>query len=200
MRIFASQPFGVFSLKPIEWSFHINQRWSWHSNRTFIHSFHKLLDTYLLSPVKSLILNAIPHLPPHADTTGPQPLKYAVAWLLLSFLISCVIEWMLLSGQLHWNDYFAGHLRPSSAWLNVMDGEEMVMSETLPVLPDLSHSIITVTQFDWAQVELGLSGWLQQNESCWKSAPSPRPHPGSIHLLDWGIKRVHVELAECKQK
>lgn len=55
---------------------------------------------------------------------------------------------MLLSGQLHRNDYFAGHPRPSSAWLNVMDGEEMVMSETLPVLPDLSHSIITVTQFD----------------------------------------------------
>lgn len=85
--------------------------------------------------------------------TRMKPLKYAVAWLLLSFLISCVIEWMLLSELLHGNDYFAGHLRPSSAWLNVMDGEEMVMSETLQVLPDPSHSIITVTQFVWAQLE-----------------------------------------------
>lgn len=52
---------------------------------------------------------------------------------------------MLLSELLHGNYYFAGHLRPSSAWLNVMDGEEMVMSETLQVLPDPSNSIITVT-------------------------------------------------------
>lgn len=126
----------------------------------------------------------------HTHTARLQPLKYAVAWLLLSFLISCVIEWMLLSGQLHRNDYFAGHLRPSSAWLNVMDGEEMVMSETLPVLPDLSHSIITVTQFDWAQAELGLSGWLKQNESCWKSAPLPRPYPDQYIYWTWGLKQV----------
>lgn len=91
------------------------------------------------------------HTPTHRTRT--EPLKYAVAWLLLSFLISCVIEWMLLSELLHGNDYFVGHLRPSSAWLNVMDGEEMVMSETLQVLPDPRHSIITVTQFVWAQVE-----------------------------------------------
>lgn len=52
-----------------------------------------------------------------------------------------------------------------------MDGEEMVMSETLQVLPDPSHSIITVTQFVGAQVEFCPSGWMQKNES-YESSPS----------------------------
>lgn len=59
---------------------------------------------------------------------------------------------MLLSGLLHGNDYFVGHLRHSSAWLNVMDGEEMVMSETLQVLPDQSHSMIIVAEVVSAKV------------------------------------------------
>lgn len=37
-----------------------------------------------------------------------------------------------LSGLLHGSDYFPGHPWSSSAWLDVMDGEEMVMSETVP--------------------------------------------------------------------
>lgn len=95
-----------------------------------------------------------------------------------------------MSGQLHGNDYFAGHLRPSSAWLNVMDGEEMVMPETLLVVPDLSHSIITVTQFDWAQIELcpSASEW-DPLKIC--SLPTPRPQ--SIHFLNWNVK----ELSSC---
>lgn len=35
-------------------------------------------------------------------------------------------------GLLHGSDYSAGHRWCGSAWLNVMDGEEMVMSETVP--------------------------------------------------------------------
>lgn len=88
------------------------------------------------------ILRAILHLPlrtnthihreRHTHRVTPGPVKYAAPWLLLSFLISYVIEWGLLSGLLHGSDYFPGHPWSSSAWLNVMDGEEMVMSETVP--------------------------------------------------------------------
>lgn len=160
---------------------------------------YKPWETCLSSLVNLHILKATPHLPPcthtythtHSHTTRLQPLKYAVAWLLLSFLISCVIEWELLSGQLHGNDYFVGHLRPSSAWLNVMDGEEMVMSETLPVLPDPSHSIITVAQFDWAQIEHCPSVCPSQNETHWRSAPWPRML-WSIDLLNRGVKQASL--------
>lgn len=115
--------------------------------------------------------------------TQMEPLKYAVAWLLLSFLISCVIEWMLLSRLLHGNDYFVGHLRPSSAWLNVMDGEEMVMSETLQVLPDPSHSIITVTQFAWAQVERVLPICMDAVKCCFMKALLPNHPQNTINMF-----------------
>lgn len=108
-----------------------------------------------------------------------------MAWLLLSFLISYVIEWGLLSGQLHGSDYFAGHLWPSSAWLNVMDGEEMVMSETLASLArfqplyNYNHTV-----------------WLSPNktphETHWRTAPWPHPCTWSIRLLN--VLNIHIML------
>lgn len=85
------------------------------------------------------ILQAILHLPPHTNThtdrATRRAVKYAVPWLLLSFLISYVIECGPLSASLHASDYSAGHRWCGSAWLNVMDGEEMVMSETVTSPP-----------------------------------------------------------------
>ncbi len=105
---------------------------------------------------------SLSHAHTHTHTTRLQSLIYAVAWLLLSFLISCVIEWGLLSGQLHGNDYFAGHLWPSSAWLNVMDGEEMVMSETLPS-PARSQPLYNYSHTVW--LSPNTTQYLRQNET-----------------------------------
>lgn len=52
------------------------------------------------------------------------------------------------------------------------------------VLPDPSHSIITVTQFDWAQTE------LRPHETHWRPAPWPHPCPQSIRLLNRCVKQV----------
>lgn len=76
---------------------------------------------------------------------------------------------------------FAEHPRPSSAWLNVMDGEEMAMSAALPVLPDSSHSMITVTPSNWAQTELR---YLSQSQCWFLTTPTtlsvPLSHGGVI--------------------
>lgn len=137
MRTFAFQPLGLFlEVNRVDMSYKATVGSLLATTAaTFSHSpspaFRHMLTVSCKFTYSECYASSTSHTHTHTRTRL-HPLKYAVAWLLLSFLISCVIEWGLLSGQLHGNDYFAGHLWPSSAWLNVMDGEEMVMSETLP--------------------------------------------------------------------
>lgn len=80
------------------------------------------------------ILQAILHLPLHTNT---HTHSYAPACKICSAMIAIIISdqlcyWMWAAiGPVAWESIFCRHRWCGSTWLDVMDGEEMVMSETV---------------------------------------------------------------------